>query len=368
MQRAALVCLGLSTLALSCRLPNTLGLPCESDSHCDGDQVCSSEGVCAEAGGSSESTDTNGDGDGDGDGDGTSTSDESGSTDDTTSEEETGPSCGQEAGGCDKIDVLFVIDNSASIETDLDKLIPLLDQDVFAEILDLSCDYHIGVTTTEAAPDFQPPECQELGALSQAGALNPELSCFGDFDHVPYVTTDDDLNALGCLLVVGKKYDTNEQQAQTTLNALGEAINGPGGCNEGFLRDDAGLMIILVTDEDDDDDSADPNESPERTGSPGSPGDWYNALTDIKDPKDIGMLALMSDQPAGCDWMPLPGNSDGTGAEYGERILTWMNTFAGAGYGDHTNSANICLDNEDLILEIDKIGDVVTSMCRDSGL
>jgi hypothetical protein len=264
--------------------------------------------------------------------------------------------------------VLFVVDNSGSIEPDLFKIVPLLDADAFSTIADLSCSYHIGVTTTEEAPDYQPVECQTLGALNRSGALNPDVSCFGDFEHPPYLDENDDLNWLGCLLVVGTYYDTNERQLRTMLNAIGPDLNAAGQCNEGFFRDDAALFIVLVTDEDDDDDSGKPNEAANRTGSPGTPTDWWTELIAMKDPENVGVFALLADQPGGCDWTPSPGISDGTGAEYGERILTWMQHFGGVGMADHVGSANICLSQQELEAEIDQISELVDVVCADSGL
>jgi hypothetical protein len=295
------------------------------------------------------------------------TSDESSGGGETTTDE-TGPACGQAVGGCDRIDVLFVVDNSGSIEPELFKIIPLLDADAFESIAELACSYHIGVTTTEEAPDYQPVECQTLGALNRSGALNPDASCFGDFEHPPYLDESDDINRLGCLLAVGLSYDPNERQLRTMLNAVGPDLNAAGQCNDGFLRDDAALLVILVTDEDDDDDTGKPDEADDRTGSPGTPTEWWTELITIKEPQNMGVFALLADQPEGCEWTPLPDNGDGTGAEYGERILTWMQHFGGVGMADHVGSANVCLSQEELAPEIDRITELIGTVCADSGL
>ncbi|HFE45432.1 MAG TPA: hypothetical protein ENJ18_08040 [Nannocystis exedens] len=65
------------------------------------------------------------------------------------------------------------------------------------------------------------------------------------------------------------------------VNAVSPKLNGPGGCNEGFLRDDALLMITMITD------GSDPT-------SPGLPKDWYEAVVAAKggDPEAIVMLLI----------------------------------------------------------------------------
>jgi hypothetical protein len=56
--------------------------------------------------------------------------------------------------------------------------------------------------------------------------------------------------------------------------AVGQKLNGSGGCNEGFLRDDALLVVTFISD--------DPNYE-----DAGTPDDWYNAVVAAKhgDPK-----------------------------------------------------------------------------------
>ena len=53
------------------------------------------------------------------------------------------------------------------------------------------------------------------------------------------------------------------------LSACSDAQNGPGGCDEGFLRDDAILVVTFISD--------DPNKE-----DTGLPQDWYNAVVTAK--------------------------------------------------------------------------------------
>ena len=58
-----------------------------------------------------------------------------------------------------------------------------------------------------------------------------------------------------------------------------------GGCNEGFLRDDAILVVTFITDEED-------------TGSAGNPDSWKQTLVDAKGGNEeaivvLGLVALL---------------------------------------------------------------------------
>ncbi len=247
----------------SCAIPNTLGLPCITHAHCDPGQHCGPDQVCVdgmppmmEGTGPTFPTFPDGSGsttgvtsgttvviDGTSSGDGTSAS----TTAQTTGS--TGAACGEAVGSCDAVDVLFVVDNSGSMEDDNAQLIPAFGNvnELVGPLIAGPCTYRIGVTTTETAPDFQPAECQVRGAMSRAGAICADP--FGDPEHPPWVSEADDISTLGCLLAVGTNYDTDEKQLETTIESLGPELQGPGGCNEGFLRPDAILVLVVVTDD-----------------------------------------------------------------------------------------------------------------------
>jgi len=362
----------------SCKVPGTLGLACGDDSHCDAGQSCGVDGVCV-AGETAESsgtaplptTETTVGSDSASAGT-TDAATASSSTDAPMSESSSsGPSCGQAIGVCDKVDVLIVMDNSGSMSEEFAAFVPALAE--FTDLLDSVfgglCSYHLGLTTTEVAPDYQSEVCHVRGALSRSGALLGGDSCFGDDAHPPYLDESDALTAIGCLFAVGQNYDDDEKQLDTALAALSPELGAPGACNEGFLRDDAALIVVFITDEDDDDDSLDPNEAPGRTGSVGAPTDWFDRLTAIKPPTAVGVLALIANGPDACaPWQPSSGNSDGEGAEYGERILTFMQHFTGIGLTDHIHAGNICSSTNDLVPQIADLIEVLNAVCEDSGL
>lgn len=376
MRRCSRSLLGLVVLAWACKVPSTLGLPCLEDAHCDAGQFCGADGTCElgepPATGSSSGVES---GSSSSTGELTTSSTGTGSTgtssvdpSDTASSSSTGPACGRAIGLCDHLDVLFVVDNSGSMQDELTALVPAFTNfnDLLEDVVGGFCTYHIGVTSTEIAPDYQPAECQVRGALNRSGALANGQPCFGDPDHPPWLTEEDSSSVLGCLLAVGANYDTDEKQLETVLAALSDELAAPGACNEGFLRDDAALLVVLVTDEDDDDDSMKPDEHSDRTGSMGDPTDWYEALTAIKPASNVGVLALVADQPEGCNWMPSPGLSDGSGAEYAHRILLFLQHFTGAGYGSHIETGNICGTAGELQEKLSEVIDVLQSVCQDA--
>ncbi|MCY0987870.1 hypothetical protein OV203_12095 [Nannocystis sp. ILAH1] len=87
-----------------------------------------------------------------------------------------------------------------------------------------------------------------------------------------------------------------DQVAEATVKALADGINGPGGCNEGFLRDDALLVVVAIQDTYDQE-------------SEGTPEDWRDALVVAKggDADAVVLLVISTDKddPAGlCGYKP----------------------------------------------------------------
>jgi hypothetical protein len=379
-RRLARILAAAAGVAVGCAVPGTLGLPCVRHDHCDPGQHCGPDQTCTAGPPSTPGTGTgddglvssssSGQGSSAGDatigldtGPGTSTT---GSTTTAATDDTTGPACGRAIGSCDAVDVLFLVDNSGSMVDDNTQLIPAFAnvEELVGGVIDGPCTYRIGVTTTESALEFQPVRCQQRGALSRAGAICPD-PWPGDPEHPPWISETDEISQLGCLLAVGTNQDTDEKQLDTVIAALGPALQGPGGCNEGFMRAGVPLLVILVTDEDDDDDSADPAEAVSRTGSAGDPTDWWDQLTALKPASELGMVVLAATDPAGCRWIPSIGNSDGTGAEYAERILTFAQHFTGAGYSDHFRVVDICQPAEELLTEIAVAEQILADVCAD---
>ena len=155
---------------------------------------------------------------------------------------------------CSAVDFLFVIDNSESMQRHQDNLRanfgPFIDG-INESLADVD-DYHVGVVTTDAYRD-NAEGCRELGALvtsvDDVGASR--RSCGPYVEGGGYMTQDDDLTeAFNCAADVGTDGSRNEEP----MRALGGAIAGQSSpwyrdCNDGFLRDDALLVSVIITDE-----------------------------------------------------------------------------------------------------------------------
>jgi hypothetical protein len=87
--------------------------------------------------------------------------------------------------------------------------------------------------------------------------------------------------------------DDEELQIQAMLDSVTTQNEGSG-CNAGFLRDDALLVVVLLTDEEDGEQAAGINPY----GSPGTPVQWHATLAGAKngDETSVVVLALIGDQ------------------------------------------------------------------------
>ncbi|MEZ4383399.1 MAG: hypothetical protein R3A79_18865 [Nannocystaceae bacterium] len=94
-----------------------------------------------------------------------------------------------------------------------------------------------------------------------------------------------------CIARVGDDWLNKTRPMEGMLAAIGPELNGPGGCNEGFLREDALLMVTLV--------------APARDfWSEGTPTSWANAVIDAKggDPTSIVMYFIGDGECPYNDW------------------------------------------------------------------
>ena len=125
------------------------------------------------------------------------------------------------------------------------------------------------------------PACEltwGAGAVFNAGWLAPNKPC--DIAGGRRYLTKDQPNlaeTFACIAQVGAS--GLYLLGQALVAAVGPELNGPGGCNDGFLRDDALLVVTLVTNDLDND-------------SEGTPSSWAQAVFDAKggDPNSIVMF------------------------------------------------------------------------------
>ncbi len=232
--------------------------------------------------------------------------------------------------GCEKVDFLFVVDNSGSMQDEQQNLansfpgfIATIQQTLMAK------DYHLIVVDTDAAslsfnsltcnngvctcdPEpqcclgmcygniIQPPPTTCAGkpcsdyelpmgcdvTLGAGKVTDPIGNDCGITSGKRYMLDDQpDLSGtFACVAKVGAGGDGNELVMQAMMEAVGTQ-NDPGQCNEGFLRDDAILVVTFITDEEED------------GKSPGDPASWKQFLVDKKNGNEeaIVMLGIVGD-------------------------------------------------------------------------
>jgi hypothetical protein len=259
----------------------------------------------------------------------TQSGDSSDSSSDTQSET-TGPTldlADHHGPGCEKVDLLFVIDNSVSMVSEQGNLIASFPEFIagIQSTLDDTDSYHVGVVTTDAY-QFNDPECQLLGALvtHTGGSGSSESEC-GPFVEGRYMTEADELElAFACAGQVGVDGANDERPMQALELALGETLQA--GCNAGFLRDDALLVVVIITDEEDDHTTL----QGKAQGSPGDPLDWFATLAAHKEVEsNVAVLTIIGGLPE--NLCPFPTGSE---AEDSPRLREFTEMFTHGFLGD----------------------------------
>jgi hypothetical protein len=157
-------------------------------------------------------------------------------------------------------DILFVVDKSGSMTTDLANVIANFGVFV-STMVNLDSDFHVAFVVRDD------------------GCINgSDLFIDGTFSESGAVAT---VSAM----IEAPAGGNTERGFTLAEAALAEA--GPGGCNEGFLREDAELHIVGVSDE------------PEQSANP-----WSTYVTLFqgykRNPDDVVIHAVGGDYPSGC--------------------------------------------------------------------
>ncbi len=254
---------------------------------------------------------------------------------------------GMDQSGCDKVDFLFVIDNSGSMGPYQDNLVTNFPGFIttIQQTLDEAQDYHIMVVDTDPAP---PANCPALCDQVEAdGCLAPDGSCplfnvdnplcqFSCITSLECTTSPggcntpvepepceimgagvvyprgEDASNVECNFASGERYmDASEPDLQAAFSCaarVGTAASGaseqPMGaiveavtpnrpafeCNGDFIRDDAILVVTFITDEDDD----------AGDGSSGTVEGWRQALISAKNGDDQAIVTLGLFGGGGC--------------------------------------------------------------------
>ncbi len=193
----------------------------------------------------------------------------------------------------DQVDILWVIDNSNSMQLEQNLLSAGFTS--FAEELEnTATNFHLGVITT----DFDYDD-------SDRGRLVGEPA---------FLTSDDDYESLFEERVrVGLNGSGKEKGLEAAAYALSPSMTI--GLNRGFLRDEANLLVVFVSDEDDCSDegalgTADNTSCYSQRDKLVPVADYVDAFTDLKADRSqvqVGAIVGPDDATALCDDSTLPG-------------------------------------------------------------
>ena len=215
---------------------------------------------------------------------------------------------------CTKIDLLFVIDGSISMDVAQDKLQASLGS--FVSAIESSivgqADFHIGVVTSTTYP-HNVEGCTAPGSLIvQTGGTGSSATACGPFtgDAFYLATTDEPIaDKFRCIAQIG----LGNGNVELTADAMQAALegDGPSGCNVGFSRDDALLVVVNITDTDD------PSAYPPGSGSAGGPAEWFANIVALRGgaEENVVMISIIPPPAPTCtvegNWSPLlPGALD----------------------------------------------------------
>lgn len=233
---------------------------------------------------------------------------------------------------CTKVDFMFVIDNSGSMgsfQANVVANFPAFINGIQNSLEDVQS-YQVGVITSDEYTANK-PGCQELSSLVVQTDSSGSGSVCGTgpgstyADGYNFMTENDDLaTTFSCAASVGTFGDAFERPMQAVVEAVQKVEGDPGECNEGFLRDDALLVIIVITDEADG--PGDPDGTPGTGTSLGDPVSWYDDVVAAKAgiPENVVAVAMVNTPGGPC---PPFGTTDN-----GINIATWAQMFGPNGF------------------------------------
>ena len=268
--------------------------------------------------------------------------------------------------GCTKIDFLFVVDNSGSMGAHQTALVdsfgPFMDT-IFAT-LDAQ-DYRIMVTDSDADGDISgacepcTPDsfwcddwcdakadldvaCEQALGAGEVAPYNHQASneICGVPDGKRYLTSDLDQATIKDLFACMARVGIFGSGAEMPTSAIAEAVttqNEAGGCNAGFVRDDAILVVTFISDDYPVPGTAD------NASTVGTPQEWYDAVVAAKNnkPENVVMLGIINTEDATC----VSGAGDPI-VHPTERFVEFVDLF-----GERGLTANICSDNYNAFFE-----------------
>jgi hypothetical protein len=306
--------------------------------------------------------------------------------------------------GCDKVDFLFVIDNSGSMSDEQQNLIASFPQfiNTIQTTLDAAQDYHVMVLDVDAwvyegcvgacdqaemngcinqngicdifagpactlscpillscagydcANPPEPFECEDVlgaGVVYPRGAEASNMDCgFSDMGERYMDSNEEDLTAaFQCAAKVGTGSSAStEKPMEALVNAVTPSTPAFA-CNEGFIRDDAILVVTFITDESDD-----------QGDSAGTVDGWRQALISAKNGDETAVVVLGlfgdNDQPNPICGPYDPDSYDG--ADPAPRLRSFVDSW-----GDHGFAGSVCASNYDQFFQ-EAVG-IIDTTCED---
>lgn len=238
---------------------------------------------------------------------------------------------GDEMTGCTKVDLIFVVDGSGSMADEQSNLLsafPGFIDTMRTQLADAE-GYNVGVIRTDGNDISCVAGRPGVLVTRNFAAGSSMATCTPYASGMRYMTEADDLtDKFGCAARVGIGGDGDEQPAASLMAALSSPNTDAGECNEGFLRDDALLVIVIITDEEDDHETeAEACGNEPSAGSPGEPQDWFDAIVAAKGGIESNIVVLSLIGPS-VDPCPALDKCNGgiSGAEPSVRLanFTWL--------------------------------------------
>ena len=188
-------------------------------------------------------------------------------------------------------DVLFVVDCSGSMTEERERLVEAF-ADFIENLTEDDGDFHIGVTSCDVENPAHSGHL--LGTPAVLATDGPDALT----DEQLIQAFNDRIDDLGA---------TCEGEQEAPLDAAYRALSEPllSGSNTGFLRDDAKLMIVFVSDEDD-----------QSMATSDFYIDFFRSIKGMHNLHMLEVYALAGDLPNGCE-----GGSGGTSASAASRLI-----------------------------------------------
>jgi hypothetical protein len=194
--------------------------------------------------------------------------------------------------------------------------------------------------------EFNEPGCHDLGALvTQTGGWESSEAVCGPYaSGKRFMTQEDDIEEkFPCTAQLGTSADYTERPVRSAIYALDGSNES---CNEDFLRDDALLVVVMVSN------AVSPY--PDADTDPNTDDSWwYDAMVEVKGgyAENVAILGFL---PVGDTWC-IPNGWDGY---QDEQVSGFVEQFE-----DHGVVANVC--EQDYAPIFDDFLDVVLNACTD---